>query len=347
VTESSRMRVRSPQTIAVAGSVIVMALAATGAGAQALDPAASRAVEAPAQAQTQKALAPAGLKIRLKGASDGDVHVGDRVHVVGRIRPYIEGERVSIVLARYGKTIKELHPLPHRVAGHRHVGAFHMRSPQLVVPGRYHARARHEETNKQRAAKAHTPSFHINYPNLNPGARGGDVALFGNLLDRRGYHVPGGTVYGDGMKRAVLAFRKVNGLPRTFDATAAMFKTLAAGKGGFRLAYPGAGRHVEVDVSRQVMALADGGRAQQIFPVSTGAPATPTIRGHYHFYSRQPGYNDHGMYYSVYWHGGYAVHGYASVPTYNASHGCVREPIPDAVFIYNWIRLGESIYVYD
>jgi lipoprotein-anchoring transpeptidase ErfK/SrfK len=53
------------------------------------------------------------------------------------------------------------------------------------------------------------------------------------------------------------------------------------------------------------------------------------------------------MYYSVYWHGGYAIHGYASVPTYNASHGCVREPIPNAIFIYNWVRLGMSIYTYD
>jgi lipoprotein-anchoring transpeptidase ErfK/SrfK len=52
------------------------------------------------------------------------------------------------------------------------------------------------------------------------------------------------------------------------------------------------------------------------------------------------------MYYSVYFHGGYATHGYHSVPTYNASHGCVRNPIPDSKFIYNWIHLGESIWVY-
>ena len=27
---------------------------------------------------------------------------------------------------------------------------------------------------------------------------------------------------------------------------------------------------------------------------------------------------------------GYAIHGYAEVPTYAASHGCLRVPIPDA-----------------
>jgi lipoprotein-anchoring transpeptidase ErfK/SrfK len=34
------------------------------------------------------------------------------------------------------------------------------------------------------------------------------------------------------------------------------------------------------------------------------------------------------------------------VPPYPASHGCIRTPIPDARFIYDWIQLGMSIYVY-
>ena len=50
---------------------------------------------------------------------------------------------------------------------------------------------------------------------------------------------------------------------------------------------------------------------------------------------------------STYFHGGYAIHGYPSVPaTYPASHGCVRVPIPDAAHIYNKIFIGETIYVY-
>jgi lipoprotein-anchoring transpeptidase ErfK/SrfK len=61
---------------------------------------------------------------------------------------------------------------------------------------------------------------------------------------------------------------------------------------------------------------------------------------------RQPGYNSHAMYYSVYFQGGYATHGYNPVPTYNASHGCVRNPIPFSRFIYGWVRIGMPIYVY-
>ena len=38
--------------------------------------------------------------------------------------------------------------------------------------------------------------------------------------------------------------------------------------------------------------------------------------------------------------------GYKSVPAYPASHGCLRNPIPNSLFIYNWIDIGDDIYVY-
>jgi lipoprotein-anchoring transpeptidase ErfK/SrfK len=43
---------------------------------------------------------------------------------------------------------------------------------------------------------------------------------------------------------------------------------------------------------------------------------------------------------------GYAIHGYASVPTYPASHGCLRVPIPNARQIFDWVDIGDPIYVY-
>ena len=52
------------------------------------------------------------------------------------------------------------------------------------------------------------------------------------------------------------------------------------------------------------------------------------------------------MYYSVYFIRGYAIHGYQSVPTYPASHGCLRNPIPDSKHIYDWVDIGDPIYVY-
>jgi lipoprotein-anchoring transpeptidase ErfK/SrfK len=43
---------------------------------------------------------------------------------------------------------------------------------------------------------------------------------------------------------------------------------------------------------------------------------------------------------------GYAIHGYAEVPTYAASHGCIRVPVPNAYSIFRWIDLGDRIFVY-
>jgi hypothetical protein len=158
--------------------------------------------------------------------------------------------------------------------------------------------------------------------------------------------------YGSGTGLAVLAFRKVNGMRRIRTASPSIFKMLVWDRGRFGLARPYLGgssknyRHVEVDISRQVMVLAAGGRAIRTYHVSTGAPGMGTIRGTFRFYRKQPGYNSVGMYYSVYFRGGYATHGYKSVPTWPASHGCVRNPIPNSRYIYNWINLGMPIAVY-
>ncbi|WP_367605869.1 L,D-transpeptidase [Legionella sp. W05-934-2] len=42
----------------------------------------------------------------------------------------------------------------------------------------------------------------------------------------------------------------------------------------------------------------------------------------------------------------YAVHGHYNVPGYNASHGCIRVPIPDAKWLYhNFMRNGTRVIV--
>jgi L,D-transpeptidase catalytic domain len=135
-------------------------------------------------------------------------------------------------------------------------------------------------------------------------------------------------------------------MARTSRGTTRIYKTLADGRGTYKLKYPGAGKHAEVNIGRQVLVLAEGGKARRIYHVSSGKSSTPSDRGHFRFYRRQPGYNAIRMYYSVYYNRGEAIHGYSSVPTSPASHGCIRTPISDARSIYNWVRLGMSIYVY-
>jgi lipoprotein-anchoring transpeptidase ErfK/SrfK len=135
-------------------------------------------------------------------------------------------------------------------------------------------------------------------------------------------------------------------MARTERAGRGLVEDVFGGRGGYHVRYPGAGEHAEVPLSKQVLVLAKGSKPFAIYPVSTGKPSTPTVTGHYHFYLRSPGYNSEGMYYSFYWHNGYAVHGYAEVPTYAASHGCVRTYIADQPRIYDQLRYGESIFVF-
>jgi lipoprotein-anchoring transpeptidase ErfK/SrfK len=152
--------------------------------------------------------------------------------------------------------------------------------------------------------------------------------------------------YDDATARAVLAFRKANGMSWDGFATHEVYGKLLRNQGAFKLRYPKAGKHVEFDWSRQVLVLADKGVAQRIYHASSGKPSTPTVFGTFRFYRKQPGTNSHGMVHSSYFIRGYAIHGYASVPTYAASHGCIRVPIPVALSIFNWINLGDTIYVY-
>ena len=187
---------------------------------------------------------------------------------------------------------------------------------------------------------------HVIKPSAHMGGHGRGVRLLQEGLRALAFVTPASGSYDDATGRAVLAFRKVNGMSRVETPSKAIFKKLFRGQGGFRLRHPGAGRHVEFDWSRQVLVFADGGKPVRIYHASSGKPSTPTVFGTFHFYSKTPGTNAEGMGDSNYYIGGNAVHGYVEVPPYAASHGCIRVPIPDAASIYNWIKLGETIFVY-
>jgi hypothetical protein len=179
------------------------------------------------------------------------------------------------------------------------------------------------------------------------GSRGIRVRVLQRGLRRLGYAglSPSG-YYGPGTSRAVLAFRKVNHLGRTGYASRVVFQKVFERRGTFRLKYPRAGRHVEADISRQVLVLAQNGRAQRIYHMSSGKASTPTVLGSFRVYRKDAGTNSHGMVHSSYFIGGYAMHGYHSVPTYPASHGCLRVPIPNAWSIFTWVDYGTRVFTY-
>jgi hypothetical protein len=210
----------------------------------------------------------------------------------------------------------------------------------------YGLRVRHEANAKQAAASSPRLAVTAIVPSAHSGSSGINVRLLQLGLARLAYVNSRSGYFDDSTGRALIAYRKVNHMARIASATPAIFTRLFAGQGGFRLRYPSAGKHVEFDWSRQVLVLANNGAPERIYHASSGKPSTPTVFGTFSFYRKSFGTNAKGMVDSSYFIGGYAIHGYHSVPTYAASHGCIRVPVPNARSIYRWVSLGDQIFVY-
>ena len=261
-----------------------------------------------------------------------------RVH--GRMTPAIAGQRVELAIYRDGRRKRRV-----RVAV-RADGTFARRIPTRRV-GRISVVPSHVATPELGAGRGPKVSVGVVAARAAYGDDGPLVRLLQRGLAKLRYAVPRNGSFGLATGRAVMAFRKVNRMSRRYDADRRVIAKVLAGKGAFRPRHPDAGRHVEADLSRQVLALIeDGGEVVATYHTSSGAPATPTVIGTFRVYLKTPGTNAKGMVHSSYFIRGYAIHGYIDVPAFNASHGCLRVPIPDAWRIFTWLRVGDRVIVY-
>jgi hypothetical protein len=266
-----------------------------------------------------------------------------QVVVRGRVKTAVAGEVLTLYAIRGRKASKTVR---RRVkAGGRFEFRFKVGnagSLRLVI--------KHKATLLQQAFRTHGRTITVVNWHAGAGEPGVKVLLLQRSLFQQGYATPVTGYYDDATARAVFTFRKANGLGWDGYATGDVYAKLLRNQGAYHLRYPTAGKngkHVEFDWSRQVLVLAKNGKPYRTYHVSSGKPSTPTVFGTYHFYSKTPGTNSHGMVYSSYFIGGYAIHGYADVPNYPASHGCLRVPIPNAIQIYNWIDIGDPIFLYE
>jgi lipoprotein-anchoring transpeptidase ErfK/SrfK len=257
----------------------------------------------------------------------------------GTMTPAVAGQQVELAIHRNGKRIRTV-----RTAV-RPDGTFTRRMPTRRQ-GRYSVRALHSATPELGAARGPKVTVDVVEPRAAQGARGPLVKLLQRSLARLRYAVPINGTFDAATGRAVMAFRKVNGMARRYDADRRVIEKAVSGKGAFKVRRRDAGHHVEADLSRQVLALIDGDKVVATYHTSSGAPATPTVIGSFQVYLKTPGTNAKGMVHSSYFIRGYAIHGYVDVPAFNASHGCLRVPIPDATRIFNWIRMGDRVIVY-
>jgi lipoprotein-anchoring transpeptidase ErfK/SrfK len=103
----------------------------------------------------------------------------------------------------------------------------------------------------------------------------------------------------------------------------------------------------EIHIAQQVLLVVAGGHVIRTIHVSTGARgATPL--GRYRIYRREAmSWSvpfQVGMPLAQYFTGGYAMHEFASVPAYPASHGCVRVPQAESRFVWQFGRVGMRVW---
>jgi len=279
------------------------------------------------------------------GGSPPFALLGQRIVVRGIVTPYVAGQTVKVSFYRDRRKVQI--KTVSVVAVGNGAGQFHV-GYVSGHGGLVQARAAHYATAQQEAFSGRSPGVRFVSADVGFGASGQSVRLLQSELDALHYAVPLSGVFDEGTGRALIAYRKMTGLERVPSAGRQVFEKLARGAGGFHVRYRGDGRHVEADLTRQVLAeIEPGGRVRMIYTMSSGKPSTPTVVGRFRVYLKTPGVNSEGMVDSNYFISGYAIHGYAEVPTYAASHGCLRVPIADAPAIYAWARTGTPVDVYD
>ena len=277
------------------------------------------------------------VKPRLS-AQHGPIRLFGTTTVTGRVVPSWAGKSVAVMAARSGGTVDRV------VAKIGHAGRFtahlpidHTGSQRVVV-------AFHSATFARtawRSAPATPPT-----PSLHQGSNGLFVQLLEGRLMQLHYHTAGRNGNFDyRLADAVMAFHKVQGMARTTNVDLATWKALADPK-TLRPRVTTKGSHWEVNLTKQVAFYVVDGKPSSIFHVSSGKPSTPTYPGQFHVDQKVPGYNSKEMYYSSFFDGNRALHGYHDVPSYPASHGCVRMPIWSAKWVYNHAPYGILVDVY-
>lgn len=267
---------------------------------------------------------------------------GRVVQVDGLEAPYIAGQWVKMQVYLNGRVL-HTYGLPITPAGGSN-GSF---SYNIKVPrgGKVTVVAWHQAS-AQLGSFSTRHQFNVISGTVGPGARGPFVRLVQERLAALHFYVPQSGVYDQGTGLAVDAYHRLLHWGTSQNLDARTVDALLNGTGKFTVHDPGDGKHAEGDLSDQLLALIDGSQVEWIFPISSGKPSTPTVLGHFHVYSKVPGYLPDGMFDSNFFYTGYAIHGYNPAPDYPASHGCMRLPIVDAPSVFGWLQIGNAVDVY-
>jgi peptidoglycan hydrolase-like protein with peptidoglycan-binding domain len=197
---------------------------------------------------------------------------------------------------------------------------------------------------------------------LHAGSQGPEVLALQQKLNSLTYMTGGADgQFGGGTRDGLIAFQKTSGLRRTGELDPPTQAALATASAP-QPAYTTPAEHLEVDIAKQVVYVVRGGAVEDTLPTSTGSgqlftekgvrgtQRAITPNGVFNVYWKIPGWHQAplgNLYKPDFFNGGIAFHGYNSVPTYPASHGCVRLPMEFADWFYDHAApYGETVYVF-
>jgi len=198
------------------------------------------------------------------------------------------------------------------------------------------------------------------HPTLRVGSHGTAVLALQRRLSSLGYWL--GRVdgqFGDLTRQGVVAIQKVAGLSR--DGICGPLTWARVDAGTRPRARSTRGHVVEVRKASQTLLIVDSGVVRRIYNTSTGSnqrylqggtwhiAVTPS--GSFKVFRRVNGWDSGplgSLYRPQYFNGGIAIHGYTSVPSTPASHGCCRVSLRamDNLWGVGGIQVGTPVLVY-
>ncbi len=166
-------------------------------------------------------------------------------------------------------------------------------------------------------------------------------------------YLPAGAVTGKADYRtsqALMAFQAWSGLSRDGVAGAQTRKKLASASVPTPRPVSASGHYIEVYRSLGVALCINNGTLVRAVHCSTGRPGLATTAGTWSVYLKSTRFwsqkYSSWMPYASFFHGGEGLHGYGDVPAYPASHGCVRLPMPEAPWVYQFAYMGSRVFVF-
>jgi lipoprotein-anchoring transpeptidase ErfK/SrfK len=155
--------------------------------------------------------------------------------------------------------------------------------------------------------------------------------------------------FGPATQNAILAFQKWERLGRTGLMDAQTNARLATAKHPVPVTRSARGKRAEILLDRQVSLVINNNQVIRTIAVSSGKPSTPTPPGDYRVYAKIARWWSvpfrEWLPWALPFVGGIAYHEFPDVPTFPASHGCVRQSTTVARWTYNFATVGMPVKV--